>query len=47
MPEDEAGLASAARVPGGWGVSVPDAGHFPWIETPGCVSSAMHRLAGS
>jgi len=47
MPEDEAGLASAARVPGGWGVSVPDAGHFPWIESPGCVLSAMRRLAGS
>jgi pimeloyl-ACP methyl ester carboxylesterase len=44
MPPDEAGLASAARVPGGWGISIPDAGHFPWIESPGCVASAMSRL---
>jgi pimeloyl-ACP methyl ester carboxylesterase len=45
MPPDEAGLASAARVPSGWGISIPDAGHFPWIESPGCVAAAMNRLA--
>jgi len=45
MPPDEAGLASVARVPGGWGISIPDAGHFPWMESPGCVASAMSRLA--
>jgi pimeloyl-ACP methyl ester carboxylesterase len=46
MPAQEAGLASAERVPGGWGVSVPDAGHFPWFESPGCVAAAMRRLSG-
>jgi pimeloyl-ACP methyl ester carboxylesterase len=47
MPPQEAGLASAERVPGGWGISVPDAGHLPWYERPGCVAAAMNRLAGS
>jgi pimeloyl-ACP methyl ester carboxylesterase len=42
-----AGIGSAERVPGGWGISVPDAGHFPWVESPGCVASAMSRLAGT
>jgi pimeloyl-ACP methyl ester carboxylesterase len=46
IPPQEAGLASAARVPGGWGISVPEAGHFPWFESPGCVAAAMRRLAG-
>jgi pimeloyl-ACP methyl ester carboxylesterase len=41
----EAGLSSAERVPGGWGISVPDAGHLPWLESPGCVVAAMSRLA--
>jgi pimeloyl-ACP methyl ester carboxylesterase len=45
MPPDEAGLASAERVPGAWGISVADAGHFPWVESPGCVAAAMDRLA--
>jgi pimeloyl-ACP methyl ester carboxylesterase len=45
MPPQEAGLVSAERVPGAWGISVPDAGHFPWIEAPGCVAAAMERLA--
>jgi pimeloyl-ACP methyl ester carboxylesterase len=45
MPPHEAGLLSAERVPGGWAVSVPDAGHFPWFEAPGCVAAAMSRLA--
>lgn len=45
MPPQEAGLVSAERVPGAWGVSVPDAGHFPWYESPGCVAAAMRRLA--
>jgi pimeloyl-ACP methyl ester carboxylesterase len=47
MPPQEAGLVSAERVPGGWGVSVPDAGHFPWIEAPGCVAAAMSRLVSA
>jgi pimeloyl-ACP methyl ester carboxylesterase len=45
MPPKEAGLISAERVPGAWGISVADAGHFPWIEAPGCVAAAMDRLA--
>lgn len=45
MPPAEAGLATAERVPGAWGISVPDAGHFPWLESPGCVAAAMDRLA--
>lgn len=45
MPPQLAGLASAERVPGGWCESVPDAGHFIWFEKPGCVLSALTRLA--
>lgn len=45
MPPQEAGRASAARIPGAWVVEFPDAGHFPWIERPGCVKAAMSRLA--
>jgi pimeloyl-ACP methyl ester carboxylesterase len=47
MPPQEAGLVSAERVPGSWSISVPDAGHFPWFEAPGCVAAAMDRLAGA
>lgn len=47
MPPEQAGLVSAEQVPGGWSISVPDAGHFPWFEAPGCVAAAMDRLAGS
>jgi pimeloyl-ACP methyl ester carboxylesterase len=45
MPPKDAGLVTAERVPGAWGISVPDAGHFPWVESPGCVAAAMDRLA--
>ena len=47
MPPQEAGLVSAERVPGGWSISVPDAGHYPWFEAPGCVAAAMDRLASN
>jgi pimeloyl-ACP methyl ester carboxylesterase len=47
MPPEQAGLASAEMVPGGWSISVADAGHFPWFESPGCVAAAMDRLASS
>jgi pimeloyl-ACP methyl ester carboxylesterase len=47
MPPQEAGLVSAERVPGAWSISVPDAGHFPWFEAPGCVAAAMDRLASN
>jgi pimeloyl-ACP methyl ester carboxylesterase len=44
MPAQEAGFATAARIPGAWAASVPQAGHLPWIEAPGCVAAAMRRL---
>ena len=44
MPPQEAGAGSAARIPGAWAVEVPDAGHYPWLEAPGCVKAAMSRL---
>jgi pimeloyl-ACP methyl ester carboxylesterase len=47
MPSQEAGIVSAERVPGAWAVSVPDAGHFPWVEAPGCVAAAVSQLVGS
>jgi pimeloyl-ACP methyl ester carboxylesterase len=46
MPPQEAGLDSAARVSGAWGVSVPGAGHFVWHEAPGSILAAMERLSG-
>lgn len=35
----------ADRVPEAWVESVPGAGHFPWLERPGCVRAALDRLA--
>jgi pimeloyl-ACP methyl ester carboxylesterase len=43
-PEVSAG-ATAAAIPGAWLELVEDAGHFPWVERPGCVRSAVDRLA--
>jgi pimeloyl-ACP methyl ester carboxylesterase len=45
MPPKEAGIATARRIPGAWWVTVPDGGHFTWVEAPGCVLDAMRRLA--
>ena len=45
MPPIEAGVASAQRIPGAWWITVPDGGHFTWLEAPGCVLHAMRRLA--
>jgi pimeloyl-ACP methyl ester carboxylesterase len=45
MPPEEAGIATARRIPGAWWTAVPDAGHFTWVEAPGCVLEAMRRLA--
>jgi pimeloyl-ACP methyl ester carboxylesterase len=42
----EASRATADRIPGCWVDVVADAGHFPWFERPGCVRSALDRLAG-
>jgi pimeloyl-ACP methyl ester carboxylesterase len=38
---------TAARIPGAWAEIAPGAGHFPWIEAPGSIRSALDRLAGS
>jgi pimeloyl-ACP methyl ester carboxylesterase len=35
---------SAGAIPGAWTEVVDDAGHFPWLEQPGCVRSALQRL---
>jgi pimeloyl-ACP methyl ester carboxylesterase len=45
MPPGEAGGATAERIPGARLVVVPDAGHFPWFEAPGCVRAALDGLA--
>jgi pimeloyl-ACP methyl ester carboxylesterase len=45
MPVEEAARQSALPIPGAWVEVVPDAGHFPWVEKPGCVRSALERLA--
>jgi pimeloyl-ACP methyl ester carboxylesterase len=45
MPYDQAAGATAQAIPGCWLDVVDDAGHFPWFERPGCVRSALRRLA--
>jgi pimeloyl-ACP methyl ester carboxylesterase len=35
---------SAEAIPGAWTEIVDDAGHFPWLEQPGCVRAALQRL---
>lgn len=44
MPVEESARATAARVPGGWLEVVEGAGHFPWVERPGCVRAGLERL---
>ena len=39
-----AGTQSADRIPGAWSHVEPGAGHFVWVEAPGCVLAAMDRL---
>jgi pimeloyl-ACP methyl ester carboxylesterase len=36
----------ASRIPGAWVEVVDKAGHFPWMESPGCVRAAVSRLIG-
>jgi proline iminopeptidase len=38
------GRETAALLPGAEVVVVPGAGHFPWIERPGCVAAALATL---
>ncbi|HTY72311.1 MAG TPA: alpha/beta hydrolase [Actinomycetes bacterium] len=44
IPADEAGVATAAAIPGAWVERVEGAGHFPWYERPGAVRAALDRL---
>lgn len=41
----ETGIETAAAFPRGAASGVPGAGHFPWLEQPGCVADALVRLA--
>ena len=41
----EAAIATAAAFPHGSATGVPEAGHFPWLEQPGCLAEALVRLA--
>jgi pimeloyl-ACP methyl ester carboxylesterase len=45
MPIEPAAIQTAARIPGAWVEAVEGAGHLPWVERPGCVRSALERLA--
>ena len=40
----EAALETAAAFPHGMATGVPEAGHFPWLEQPGCVADGLVRL---
>jgi proline iminopeptidase len=46
MPWGQAARASAELSPRALLTVVPAAGHFPWVEVPGCVRDALLRLAG-
>lgn len=37
---------AAERISGAWVEIVPGAGHFPWMEAPGCIRAALDRLTG-
>jgi pimeloyl-ACP methyl ester carboxylesterase len=40
----EAALGTVAAYGGGRVTGVEGAGHFPWVEAPGCVAAALERL---
>ncbi len=44
MPWGQAARASAEVSPHSFLTIVPGAGHFPWLEVPGCVRAALKRL---
>jgi pimeloyl-ACP methyl ester carboxylesterase len=44
LPWGQAGLASAELSPAGVLTLVPGAGHYPWLEAPGCVREALLAL---
>jgi pimeloyl-ACP methyl ester carboxylesterase len=35
---------AAHRIANAWVETVPEAGHFPWLDIPGCVRSGFNRL---
>ncbi len=37
-------IETAAAFPQGSATGVPDAGHFSWLEQPGCVADGLVRL---
>ena len=41
-----ASTRTAERIPGAEVEVVPGAGHFPWLDVPGCVRAALQRLTG-
>jgi pimeloyl-ACP methyl ester carboxylesterase len=41
----ETSLDTALAFPGGSATGVPGAGHFAWLEEPGCLADALVRLA--
>jgi pimeloyl-ACP methyl ester carboxylesterase len=45
MPWGQAARATVELSPHAFLKVVPGAGHFPWIEEPGCVRAALTRLA--
>jgi pimeloyl-ACP methyl ester carboxylesterase len=47
IPPDQAGRATADRIPSAWVEIIPDAGHFIWLEKPGAVRRALDRLVRS
>ncbi len=44
IPWGQAARASAEISPRAFLTIVPGAGHFPWVEAPGCVQAALERL---
>jgi pimeloyl-ACP methyl ester carboxylesterase len=47
MPWGQAARASAELSPRATLTVVPAAGHFPWLDVPGCVRDALTRVAES
>ncbi len=45
MPWGQAARASAELSPSAFLKIVAAAGHFPWLESPGCVRAALQRLS--
>ena len=44
IPVEEASGQTAARIPGAWLEVIDEAGHFPWLERPGCVAAVARPL---